>query len=129
MADEKENQAAPEQSNDVLDENWREQFKRVMQAGIGAVALAQEEVEQVVKKLVQKGALVESEGRKWVADFMEKGYQQTKDKVNSFEQNLETNVEAIVKKFSLPSKGQIEELAGKVEELSRKVDELMKKLQ
>src|SRR5438874_134948 len=41
-------------------------------AGVGAVVLAQEEVEEFVAKLVQKGELAEKDGKSLVKDLLEK---------------------------------------------------------
>lgn len=109
------------------EENWRLQFKKVFLAGLGAVSIAEEEMEKIIHRLVEKGTLAEQEGRKWLKEFMEKYYRQTKDKVHTIESNLE-NWETILGKMNIPTKAQVEELSKKVEQLSAKVEELSKKL-
>lgn len=112
----------------VTEENWVDHLKHLLFAGLGAVAMAQEEVEVLVKKLVQKGTIAEQEGRKWIKEVWDKGCKQTKDKVNTIENRLE-NVEEVFKKYTLPSKAQFEKLSKEVEELRKKVEELCNKLQ
>lgn len=117
-----------QQEQRMADEKWVAQMKRIMFAGIGAVAMAQEEVEALVKKLVQKGAIAEQEGRKWIKEVVEKKYKETKDRVQSIEKSSLENVEELIKKISLPTKAQFEKLSGEVEELRKKVEELCNKL-
>jgi poly(hydroxyalkanoate) granule-associated protein len=113
------------------EENWQQQFKKVFLAGLGAVALAEEEIEKFVHKLVEKGTLAENEGRKWLKEVAEK-YKQTKDKVHSIETSLEKtsmgNLEYLLSKLNIPSKNQFEDLTKKVDELRARIDELSKKL-
>jgi poly(hydroxyalkanoate) granule-associated protein len=109
------------------EENWRLQFKKVFLAGLGAVSIAEEEMAKLVHRLVEKGALAEQDGRKWLKEFMEKYYHQTKDKVHTIEGRLE-NWDGILAKLNIPTKTQVEELSKKMEQLSAKVEELSKKL-
>lgn len=110
------------------DETWKWQLKRVLLAGVGVVAVAQEEVEQFLTKLVDKGALAEQESKKWLKDFFDKGYQQTKNTVQTLEQGLGA-MEGLLHKLRVPSKKEFETLSKRVEEISGKVDELSSKIQ
>ncbi|HEX9115766.1 MAG TPA: poly(hydroxyalkanoate) granule-associated protein, partial [Anaerolineae bacterium] len=44
--------------------------RKVLLASIGAVALAQDEVEDFVNKLVDRGQIAEKDGRKLIKDVM-----------------------------------------------------------
>src|SRR5450756_376337 len=57
--------ATPAQQNQLLDA-----ARKVLLAGIGAVALAQDEVEDFVNKLIERGPVSEKDGRKLVQDVM-----------------------------------------------------------
>src|SRR5512141_2288242 len=49
-----------------------ETVRKVLLASIGAVALAQDEIEDFVNKLVERGQIAEQDGRKLLKDVMER---------------------------------------------------------
>lgn len=97
--------------------------RRVLMAGVGAVALAQEEIEEFVKKLVDRGEIAEKDGRKLVDDILEK----RKSRAQKAEDALETRIEGLLERMNVPSKSDIDELSKKITLLAKKVDELKKK--
>ncbi len=97
--------------------------RRVLMAGVGAVALAQEEVEEFVKKLVDRGEIAEKDGRKLVDDILEK----RKSRAQKAEDALETRIEGLLDRMNVPSKSDIDELSKKITLLAQKVDELKNK--
>ena len=90
---------------------------------MGAVALAQEEVEEFVKKLVDRGEIAEKDGRKLVDDILEK----RKSRAQKAEDALETRVEGLLDRMNVPTKSDIDELSKKITLLAQKVDELKNK--
>ena len=95
---------------------------KVLLASIGAVALAQEEIEEFVNKLVERGEIAEKDGRKMVREVMER---RKKEAVKT-EDHLSGRVEDILARMNVPTKADIDALGGKITELSQKVDELKK---
>jgi polyhydroxyalkanoate synthesis regulator phasin len=49
--------------------SWFDMARKMMLAGVGAVVLAQEEIECFVGKLVERGELAEKEGKQLVYDM------------------------------------------------------------
>ena len=96
--------------------------RKVLLAGMGAVALTQEEVEKFVNKLVERGQIAEKDGKKLVGDVMERRRRQAK----KTGEELDKRVEEILGRMNVPSKADIEALAVKLAELTQKVDELKK---
>jgi len=94
--------------------------RKVLLAGIGAAALAQEEAETFVHKLIEKGELAEKDGVEIIRDFREK----RKIKI---EKELDSLVSAIIKKMDIPTKNDIQVLSDKISELARKIEELESK--
>ena len=47
-----------------------EMSRKVLLAGVGAVALAQDEIEEFVNKLVERGEIAEKDGRKLIRDLI-----------------------------------------------------------
>jgi poly(hydroxyalkanoate) granule-associated protein len=96
--------------------------RKVLLAGIGAVALAQDEVEDFVNRLVERGEIAEQDGRKLVRDVMEKRKKTTK----VAEEGLDKRVEELLSRMNVPTKADLEALSAKITTLTRKVDELKK---
>lgn len=94
--------------------------RRVMLATIGAVALAQEEAEAFIKKLIERGEIAEKDGRKMMDDLKEKRMKKTK----SAEDELESRVSQILERTGVPTKSDIEALSEKITVLTKKIDEL-----
>ena len=108
-------------------ESFHGQLKRMMLATMGAAAIAQEEIEGFVNKLVEKGEIAEQEGKKWVKEIVEKRRKQTKEAVHSIEENSIESLEKFLQKFNIPSKKDVDILAKKIDELTKRVDELFQK--
>lgn len=104
---------------------------RVLLAGIGAVALAQNEIEAFVNKLVERGEIAEKDGRKMLNDIMERRRSrmesvqaEVKGRVNEVGQDMDRRVEAILQRMNVPTKKDIDALSEKISMLADKVDQL-----
>lgn len=96
--------------------------RKVLLAGIGAVALAQEEIEEFVNKLIERGEIAERDGRKLMDELMEKRRKKTREA----EAQLDERVEDLLDRMNVPTKADIEALSAKIAILTKKVDELKK---
>lgn len=99
-----------------------EASRKLMLASVGAVALAQDELESLAKRLVERGQIAEQDGRRLVRDIMERRRQETQ----KAEDEMERRVEDLLQRMNVPTKSDIEALSAKIEALSKKVDELKK---
>ncbi|MDX1616844.1 MAG: phasin family protein [Candidatus Promineifilaceae bacterium] len=108
--------------NPVLD-----MTRKVLLAGIGAVALTQEELEKFVQKLVDRGEIAEKDGRRLINEMMEKRRKQAEEVSEETEEELDKRMEHMLHRMNIPTKDDIAELNRKVTQLSKKVDELAKK--
>lgn len=105
---------------------------RVLLAGIGAVALAQEEIEDFVNRLVERGQIAETDGKKMLKDVLERRRAVMQKAAGLADapvravDDLEKRIETIVARMSIPSKEEIEMLSAKITALTKKVDELKK---
>ena len=113
----KKEAATPAEQNQLLDA-----ARKVLLAGIGAVALAQDEIEDFVNKLIDRGQLAEKDGRKLIHDVMERRKKTTK----AVEQSLDKRVEELLASMNVPSKADLDALSAKISTLTKKVDELKK---
>ena len=91
--------------------------RKVMLAGIGAAALAQEEAEDFIKNLIEKGELAEKEGWTILKDLRDKQKEKS-------EQFVEKRISTFIEKFNIPTKSDYKELSKKISELSKKIDKL-----
>jgi len=96
--------------------------RRMMLASIGAVAMAQDEMEAFVDRLVERGQIAEQDGKRLVRDMMER----RRDQTQRAEEELERRMESMLARMNVPSKTDIDSLSAKITELGRKVDELKK---
>jgi len=94
--------------------------RKVLLASIGAVAIAQEELEAFVNKLVERGEIAEKDGKKLVRDVMER----RKKDAQKAEDELDKRMEEILDRMNVPTKSDIEALSAKITALTKKVDEL-----
>lgn len=106
-----------------MEEEARNRFfetaRKVLLASIGAVALAQDEVEDFVNRLVERGEIAEKDARKLVKEVTEK-------RTRRAEKELDKRVEELLERLNVPSKGDIEQLTHKINTLTHKIDDLKK---
>jgi poly(hydroxyalkanoate) granule-associated protein len=112
-----------EQKNGKEEQNaFMDAARKVLLAGIGAFALAQEEVEDFVNRLIERGEIAEKDGRKLVREVMEK----RKKDAEKAEDEITKRVESVMERMSVPSKADIEALSEKITTLTKKIEELKK---
>lgn len=103
-----------------------ETTRKVLLAGVGAVALAQDEAEAFVNRLVERGEIAEKEGRQLIKDMVEKRKKKAEDTVEKSEHQLDERVERILQRMNIPTRNDINALSRQITALSKKVDELKK---
>lgn len=106
-----------------LEEAERSRFfqtaRKVVLAGIGAVALAQDEVEDFVNRLVERGEIAEKDARKLLREVTDK-------RRKSAEKEMDRRLDDVLERMNVPSKADIDALGHKITALTRKVDVLNK---
>jgi poly(hydroxyalkanoate) granule-associated protein len=99
-----------------------EMLHRLFLAAIGAAAIAQEEVEALVNKLVERGELAEKDGKRILGEMKEK----RKTKTADVSGEISKNVEGVLSRMNIPTKADVDALGQKINALSKKVDDLKK---
>jgi polyhydroxyalkanoate synthesis regulator phasin len=99
-----------------------EASRRVLLASIGAIALAQDEIEDFVKKLVERGEIAEKDGKQLVREVIDK----RKKDVSKAENELNKRIDEVVERMDVPTKADIDAIGDQINELSNKVDALAK---
>lgn len=102
----------------------RDTVRRMYLATVGAFALAEEETEKFVDKLVDKGQKAEKEGKELVRDQLEERRKEAKQQAEEIEHQVDERIETVLKRMNLPSKSDVRELNMQIAQLSKKVDEL-----
>ncbi len=88
--------------------------RRVMLAAVGATMLASDEIEEFIKKLVERGELAEQDARKLMREVLDKRERVAKERKMEQEHNQPVTV----------TRADIDSLNARLEELSRKLDDL-----
>jgi poly(hydroxyalkanoate) granule-associated protein len=96
--------------------------RKVLLASIGAMALAQDEVEDFVNRLVERGEIAEKDGRKLVKEVMDRRKKQTK----KAEDEMSKRIQDTLERLNVPTKSDIEALGDKIATLTKKVEDLKK---
>jgi poly(hydroxyalkanoate) granule-associated protein len=110
------------ESTEASQSHMMEMLRRVLLATIGAAVIAQEEIEALVNRLVERGEIAEKDGKKLMHEMMEK----RKSKTAKVEEDINKNLESVLDRMSIPSKADVEALSQKITALSKKIDELKK---
>jgi poly(hydroxyalkanoate) granule-associated protein len=117
---------------------------KVLLAGIGAAALAQEEIEDFVNRLVERGSIAEADGKRMMKDVLDQRRKQMErageraqevagelttkltEEPKKIADDLEQRIEGVLTRMNIPTKEEIETLTSKITALTRKVDDLKK---
>jgi poly(hydroxyalkanoate) granule-associated protein len=119
---EKAGKAAEKAAEEMEHKSIKESVHKWFLVILGAVTLAQEEVEGLVQKLIERGEIAEQEGKKLVRDATEKRKVQAK----KAEDEVDKRIEEIVSRTGVPTKADIDGLSSQIAALTKKVDELKK---
>jgi poly(hydroxyalkanoate) granule-associated protein len=115
-------------TEEILEENGHnpmlEMARKVLLAGIGAMALTQEEIEKFVGKLVERGEIAEKDGRKLIKDVMERRRKKSSEVRSTTEDEVEKRMEDVLARMNIASKSDIDGLNRKITTLTKKLDDL-----
>lgn len=116
---------AQSKAEDPIKEDLKPLFetaRKMFLAGIGAIALAQDEIEEFVTRLVERGEIAERDGKKIIHEAIE----HRKKDAQKAEDEFSKRVEKILDQMNVSNKADIEALGEKIAALSKKLDELKK---
>ena len=120
-----------EQEIEIVESNTSESgntllegLRRVLMAGIGVAVLAQEEIEDFVTKLVDRGEIAENDGRSLISDVLEQRRREIQEGTKKASGRVDRSVEGMLSRMNVPTKSEINNLSEQISELSKKVDQL-----
>ena len=96
--------------------------RRMMLAGVGAIALKHDELEEFIDKLVERGEIARKDREELIKEMREryKKYHQGE------EGYVHQRVAEVMERFSVPTKNDFDELNAKLAALEKKIDQLTK---
>ena len=104
-----------------------EPLRKMLLASVGAMALATDETEELISRLVERGQIAQEEGRKLAQEMMAKSRERMEARRENFESALDARIEKALERLNVPTKAEIESLSASIDELSKKIDKLAKK--
>jgi poly(hydroxyalkanoate) granule-associated protein len=113
--DEKHSETETEARSSLL-----EPVRKILLAAIGAVALAQEELEDFVNKLVERGEIAERDGKTLLRDVSEKRVKQTQ----RAQAELDERIAGVLRRMNLPTRSDVDAISAKIIALNEKLDQL-----
>jgi poly(hydroxyalkanoate) granule-associated protein len=107
--------------------------RKLVLAGVGAVALSNDEVQSFVNRLVERGEVAQKDAEKLMKEFGERFNVRQNLNLAAIEaqpaelsNQLENGLERILNRLNVPSKRDIDELSAKIAQLTARVEELRK---
>jgi poly(hydroxyalkanoate) granule-associated protein len=106
-----------------------EGLRKLLLAGIGAVALSRDETEDFVNKLVARGELAQKDAEKLLREVQSRLRQARPDvqeQAGKVSSRVEQGMEEFLNRLNIPSKRDVDELSAKIAQLTARVEELRK---
>jgi poly(hydroxyalkanoate) granule-associated protein len=114
-------------------ERVQETAQNVWLAGLGALALAEDEGGKLFKSLVKRGAVIDGKNKKAYSQVMkgidskvevvkETVVEATSGTVNKIEAGLESGMASVMHTFGVPTRSEIQTLTKKVDALTKSVE-------
>ncbi len=111
-----------EETAEKAQSQFTEMMRKVLLATLGAAVIAQEEIEALINRLVERGEIAEKDGRKLVNEMMDK----RKNRTHQVEDELNKTITDVLERMNIPTKTDVEALSQKINGLSKKIDDLKK---
>ena len=109
--------------------SFLELLRKMMLAGVGAVAMSRDETEQFVNKLVERGELAQKDAEKLLREVQGRLRQSSPNVQGQAERvtsRVEHGMEEFLNRLNIPSKRDIDDLSARVAQLTARVEELRK---
>lgn len=94
--------------------------------GIGAVALAQDQMGDYTVKLVERGEKIQQERMEQFNHMLDERRKESRQATKKAEKEVEKRLEQLFHRLNIPTSDDIKALNSKITTLTRKVDELKK---
>ena len=92
--------------------------KKAILISSGLASMTAEKIEQAVEEIVNKGELSETQGKEFIRDLKEKSAKAKKE----MGERIDKMVEDTLRKLSIPTRKEVEELKARIEELEKAME-------
>jgi len=113
-----------EEKNGKLPGMILENVHKVFLVGLGAAAMAQDELVNLVDKFVEHGEDTEKKVRDSVNDMVDERKKEAEKANKRAEKELNKRMETVLHRLNMPTRAEIRSLNTKITKLSKKIDEL-----
>jgi poly(hydroxyalkanoate) granule-associated protein len=100
----------------------RESVEQVWLAGLGALALTEEEGSKFFRALVKKGEGIEKRSRARLSDTIEAARQAPSNTMSKLERQVDTTLENVMHRLGVPSQREISSLSRRIEGLAQSME-------
>ena len=114
--------AVAAEPNEKAQSQMVELVRKVMLATMGAAVIAQEEIEALINRLIERGEIAEKDGKKLMHEMMDK----RKTRTAKVEDEINKNITDVLERMNIPTRTDIDALSQKINGLSKKIDDLKK---
>lgn len=95
-------------------------LRKLVLASVGVVGVAQDEINSLIGRMVERGEITEKDARKLVQDAQKEFARRRR----SGQTKAEKEMEGLMEKMNVPSKADIEDLTKQVAHLTKRIEEL-----
>lgn len=96
--------------------------RRIMLAGIGAIAIKHDEIEEFIDKLVERGEIAKKDGEALAREMKERRNKY----IHGEGGHMHKRVNEFFDRIAVPTKTDLDALSEKISELEKKIDDLSK---
>ena len=93
-------------------------IKKAIFISAGLASMTAEKIEETVAEIVKRGELSETQGKEFIRDLKEKSAKAKKD----MGERIDKMVDDTLRKLSLPTRKEVEELKARIEELEKAME-------
>jgi len=108
-----------------------EVMRKLILAGVGALALSRDEAEEFINRLVERGEIAQKDAQHLIDESVERIRKTAMPQTNQLQSGVatistqvETNLEHFLNRLNIPSKRDIDDLSAKIAHLAGRVEEL-----
>ncbi len=97
---------------------------KVFLIGLGAAAMAQDELVNLIEKFAEQGQQTEKKARESISEMVESRKKNVVDVNEKAEEEMTSRMASALNRFNIPSRAEIKDLNEKISVLSGKIDEI-----
>jgi poly(hydroxyalkanoate) granule-associated protein len=97
---------------------------KVFLVGLGAAAMAQDELVNLIEKFADQGQQTEQKARETISEMVESRKKNVVDVNEKAEEEMTSRMASALNRFNIPSRAEIKDLNEKISVLSEKIDEI-----